>query len=364
MISTKKFVNLLIKNKINFFSGVPDSCTNQICNELSLRKKNYNHIAANEGHAVSLGVGYYLSSSKLPCIYFQNSGLGNATDPITNLMSRYVYNIPAVFLIGWRGAPKFKDESQHVIQGKTLLDTLKKFEIKYLILRTEKDFSKVKRLINLAKNESKRVAIIIKQNILSKVEIKIKNSNKIFRYDFLLNLLKCIKKNTKIISSVGFNSRELFYIRENLKQKNGRDFLVVGGMGHTLPISIAYQQFNKKDTTICLDGDGSFLMHLGSFTLLKKFQLKKFKYILIDNNSHESIGGQKINLNPNTKKLAKSFGFKNYNMLKNPKKINSTIKNFLKKSGPCFLHVKIQVGTKIKKMPRPKNFKKIINDFV
>ena len=363
MINTKKFVNLLINNKINFFSGVPDSCTNEVCNELSLRKKIYNHIAPNEGHAVSLGIGYYLSSLKLPCIYFQNSGLGNATDPLTNLMSKYVYNIPAIFLIGWRGAPNLKDEKQHVIQGKSLLNTLKKFEVKYLILNTEKDFSKVKKLINLPKKKSMRVAIIIKKNTFSKIETKIKNPNKILRFDFLYNLLKNIKKNTKIISSVGFNSRELFYIRENSKLRNGSDFLVVGGMGHTLPISIAHQAFNKKNTTICLDGDGSFLMHLGSFVLLKKFKLKKLKYILVDNNSHESIGGQKINLNPNTKQLATSFGFKNYNELKSPKKIDTTIKNFLKKKGPSFLHVKIKVGTKIKKIPRPKDFKKIIRNF-
>ena len=62
MINTKKFVDLLIKNKINFFSGVPDSCTNNFCTEINKRKKAINIIAPNEGCAVSLGIGYNLST--------------------------------------------------------------------------------------------------------------------------------------------------------------------------------------------------------------------------------------------------------------------------------------------------------------
>ena len=61
-----------------------------------------------KGSAVSLGVGYYLSKKKLPCIYLQNSGIGNATDPLTNLSNKEVYKIPMILMIGWRGAPGIK----------------------------------------------------------------------------------------------------------------------------------------------------------------------------------------------------------------------------------------------------------------
>ena len=63
MIDTKKFVDLLIK-KNSFFSGVPDSCTNNFCNELSKREKIQNFVVPNEGTGVSLGIGYYLSTKK------------------------------------------------------------------------------------------------------------------------------------------------------------------------------------------------------------------------------------------------------------------------------------------------------------
>ena len=47
-------------------------------------------------------------------------------------------------------------------------------------------------------------------------------------------------------------------------------------MGHTLSIALSYT-LNKNEPTICLDGDGSFLMHLGSFVLLNKIKEEKFQ---------------------------------------------------------------------------------------
>ena len=66
---------------------------------------------------------------------------------------------------------------------------------------------------------------------------------------------------------------------------------MVGGMGHTSSVALGYSlSTNKK--TICIDGDGSFLMHLGSIKTAGNFANKNFKYILLNNNSHDSVGGQ------------------------------------------------------------------------
>ena len=81
----------------------------------------------------------------------QNSGIGNATDPLTNLCNREVYKIPMLLIIGWRGAPGIRDEAQHYIQGKILEKTLNLFSIKYMLLKKNSDFSKVGGLINFAK---------------------------------------------------------------------------------------------------------------------------------------------------------------------------------------------------------------------
>ena len=72
---------------------------------MSFSKVVKNTVTANEGSAVSLGVGHYLSKRKLPCIYLQNSGLGNATDPLTNLSNKEVYGIPMILLIDGEELP-------------------------------------------------------------------------------------------------------------------------------------------------------------------------------------------------------------------------------------------------------------------
>ena len=48
----------------------------------------------------------------------------------------------------------------------------------------------------------------------------------------------------------------------------------------------------KKNKTICIDGDGSFLMHLGSIKTIGSFGKNSLKYVLLNNNSHDSVGGQ------------------------------------------------------------------------
>ena len=183
-------------------------------------------------------------------------------------------------------------------------------------MQNNADFLKASRLINFSKKKSRCVALIIKPKILSKsiannLEKKYQKK-KILRKDVIVSLLKHVSKNTKIISSVGFNSRELYQIRSEKNYKDGKDFLMVGAMGHTSMLAIAVSKFSKENV-ICLDGDGSFIMHLGALTMVGNDQRRNFKYILIDNESLESIGNQPLvfkNLNIN--KLSKAMGFKNY----------------------------------------------------
>ena len=55
---------------------------------------------------------------------------------------------------------------------------------------------------------------------------------------------------------------------------------MVGGMGHTSSVALGYS-LSTRNKTICIDGDGSFLMHLGSIKSIATFANKNFKYIVI-----------------------------------------------------------------------------------
>ncbi len=363
MIKIKSLIDLLKKNKCEFFSGVPDSVLKELSSLLHNKTKHI--IATNEGAAVSIGIGNYLSTKKIPAIYMQNSGLSNALNPLISIAHKKVYSIPLILIIGWRGSPKIKDEPQHEVKGQITEKILKLLGIKYTIIRSKIDLIKFDKQIKFAKKNKSIVACLIEQGTLEK---KNSNSNKINYYHldkelFLKTLLNNLPKNTKVVSSTGYNSRELMYIRKKYGLNNSKDFYMVGGMGHTSSVALGYSLFNNKKI-ICIDGDGSLLMHLGSIKTVGTFAKKNFKYVLLNNNSHDSVGGQNTYANNiDFKKLSKSLGFRKFYSIKDDKGLKKNIKKFLSSNFLSFLEVKVG-NNKIKNLPRPKDLIAIKDKFM
>ena len=366
MIKINSLINVLKKNNSNFFTGVPDSVLKELSFFLQSKSKKNHIIATNEGSAVSIGIGNYLSTKKTPVIYMQNSGLSNALNPLISIAHEKVYSIPLILIIGWRGSPRVKDEPQHNVKGKITEKLLKLLNIKYTIIRSLTDLNKFDKQIKLSKKNKSIVACLIEEGTLKK-SININKKKDFYKLDkefFLKTLLKNLQKNSKIVSSTGYNSRELIYLRQKHKIKNSKDFYMVGGMGHTSSVALGYS-LSKKNKTICIDGDGSFLMHLGSIKTAGTFGKKNFKYILLNNKSHESVGGQSTNIeNVNLKLFSKSVGYKKYFRLSEKSNASERIKSFLKQDGPSFLEVDIKINKDENDLPRPKNLIDVKNKFL
>ena len=365
MIKVSSLISLLEKNNSRFFTGVPDSVLKGLSSYLQNKDKKKHIIATNEGSAVSIGIGHYLSTKKVPCVYMQNSGLSNALNPLISIAHKKVYSIPLILIIGWRGSPRIKDEPQHNVKGKITEQILKLLNIKYTILRSNNDLNKFDKQIKIAKKNKSIIACLIEQGTLEKNNkiTKRKDYYKLNKEFFLKTLLENLEKKTKIISSTGYNSRELMHLREKYKLKNSKDFYMVGGMGHTSSVALGYSLTNRSKT-ICIDGDGSFLMHLGSIKTAATFANKNFKYILLNNNSHDSVGGQSTYTNNiDFKQFSKSLGFKNFYCIKDDKNLKKNIKKFLSGNSLNFLEVKV-TNSKIKNLPRPTDLIKIKNQFM
>ena len=360
MIKVNSLINLFKRNKTDFFTGVPDSVLKELSYYLQNKSKKNHVIASNEGSAISLGIGHYLSTKKVPCIYMQNSGLSNALNPLISIAHEKVYSIPLILVIGWRGSPNIKDEPQHNVKGQITQSILRLLNIKYTIIRSDTDLKKFEKQIKVGKKKSSIVACLIEQGTFEKIERK-KKKNDFYKLDktlFLKTLLETLEKDTKVISSTGYNSRELIYLRDKYKIKDSRDFYMVGGMGHTVSVALGYSLSSKKKT-LCIDGDGSLLMHLGSIKTAGSFADKNFKYILLNNNSHDSVGGQNTYANDiDFKNLSKSLGFKRFYSITNDKNLKKNIKIFLKDDSLSFLEVKVS-NNKIKNLPRPTDLIKI-----
>jgi len=48
-------------------------------------------------------------------------------------------------------------------------------------------------------------------------------------------------------------------------------------MGHTAAVSLGLSKF-VKNNVLCIDGDGSFIMHLGTLTIMNNYKLNKNTY--------------------------------------------------------------------------------------
>ena len=166
MISINKLINEFKINNLNFFSGVPDSLFKDLCFAIDKEFKTKHCVAANEGSAVGIGIGYHLKTKKIPVIYMQNSGLGNAINPIISLANSKIYKIPLFLIVGWRGEPskKFIDEPQHITQGKQTKNFLKNLGIKYKIINSKSNIKKIiKELKNYSEKNNLPVCILIKR---------------------------------------------------------------------------------------------------------------------------------------------------------------------------------------------------------
>ena len=131
MIDPDDFLAALEANGIQFVTGVPDSLLSDVCGAISSRLPADRHvIAANEGAAIGLAIGYHLATGRPGLVYLQNSGLGNAINPLASLADPAIYGVPMVLMIGWRGrdagrwVTQRSDEPQHVTQGRITLDQL------------------------------------------------------------------------------------------------------------------------------------------------------------------------------------------------------------------------------------------------
>ena len=198
MIFVKQLFNTLIKNKISFFTGVPDSVLKNLTSCFGNLSKKKHIIAANEGSAISIGIGYYLSTKKIPCVYLQNAGLVNAINPLVSIAHKKVYSIPMLLMIGWRGSYNKKDEPQHMVKGKITPQLLNLLDIRYSIIRKTGDLQKLKKLISFAKSNNTAVACLIEKDVL---KIKTKNKKSFhknrfeLRQGFIYELLKNVPKN-------------------------------------------------------------------------------------------------------------------------------------------------------------------------
>jgi len=353
MINTEYFVKALQERGIDFFTGVPDSLLKSFCSYIAANIPCERHITAvNEGAAVALGSGYYLASGRIPLIYMQNSGLGNALNPLLSLADAAVYSIPVLLLTGWRGMPGTKDEPQHKAQGQFTIPILEAVKIPYEIITDDiAADSAIKKACAYFKEKSAPFAFVVPPNSFAPfIHAVVQNESACFelsREEAIVEIIKSAEADEAFFSTTGFTSRELYELREKTNTGHGRDFLTVGSMGHCSSIALgAYLGSARKGSRriTCIDGDGAFLMHTGAAATIGVLKPRKFRHIVINNGVHDSVGGQPtIALNIDLCGIARAASYKSVARVETKKEL---IEALAIKEYPLFLEVRVHPGAR------------------
>lgn len=321
-------------------------------------------VAANEGSAIALAAGHHLATGQTACVYLQNSGLGNAINPLTSLMDEEVYGIPVLLVIGWRaeliGDEQLADEPQHRKQGKITTGLLDVLGIPYLVLGHDGIESGpsggVASLIAKAQSENRPVALVVRKGSLAP-----KGS---------------VRRRRRCHDKRGRDSRchrdrragdtDRIHDREGLarvvgnspanrcrrRSSRGARFLTVGSMGHASQIAAGVALADIARPVLCLDGDGAVLMHLGG--LVTTATIPNYRHVVLNNEVHDSVGGQPtsaagLSLAP----IAEACGYKWVRTVAEPADLPAALEDLLAANGSAFLEIMVLPGARAD-LGRPK----------
>jgi phosphonopyruvate decarboxylase len=352
----------LTKNGIDFFAGVPDSLLKNFLAVLSFENQSIkHHICANEGAAIALATGYHLATGKTPLVYMQNSGLGNAVNPLFSLSHQAVYGIPLILLIGWRGAPGTQDEPQHMAMGAKTLDILAALAIPATVFDGTCQDSDllVSRAIASMRSSSSAVALLCREGTFAQPQNKKLPGNStqlsynLSREEAIEAILAQLSGEEAVICTTGYTAREIYGQRENRKATHARDFLNAGAMGHVSQIALGIALAQPDREVICLDGDGSVIMHMGTLATIGQAHPDNLKHIVLNNGVHDSVGGQlTAGFSIDMQQIALASGYRLSLKCERKEELSEAIQLLLQSKQLSFLEIRTHAGAR-ENLPRP-----------
>ncbi len=284
-LDTAEFVNSLIKNGYTHLCVVPCSFAKNVINE-AINNLQIEYVpAASEAVACSVAAGLKMSGKK-PLAIIQSSGLTNMGSCITSLLKPY--NITFPILSSWRTYKQGDSEIQHQHLATELPRLIEAYGYEHIIL-DNKNINNAIDQINLC-NSTNAIGIIQK-NSFNKVELndqhKLDLSSYAPRSKFLINLNNQFRaSNTVFIGTTGHTAREMYNF-----MKNTNNFYMAGNMGGALSLGLGSAMAGRK--VIVCGGDAEFVMHMGGLTTAGRYKDSiDLTYILFDNESNKSTGGQ------------------------------------------------------------------------
>lgn len=349
MRQAQEFVDDLASEGVTLISGVPCSSLGGLIAVAAAHPEICYVAAANEGDAVAIAAGAWLAGGR-GAVFLQNSGLGNAVNPLTSLIAPF--DIPLLIYVGWRGRPGGTDEPQHTMMGGMTEQLLHLCGFQTVLLESECPSDLHREYVR----NSARIAFLIANGPLSKAsgEWPAKKAMKVHpaqtdwrrfglrptRQEILQAVLVEAPDAAAIVATTGKCSRELFELADRPQH-----FYQVGSMGCASSVALGFS-LSCDQKTIVLDGDGAALMRLGAIATVGAESPKNFVHILIDNEAHDSTGGQPTCSSiVDLAAVAAACGYRGIARCDDRSGFELALRWALAQEGPTFVHVKVRPGS-------------------
>lgn len=361
MIDAGDFLRSLHARGFDFYTGVPCSFLTALINR-TISDPVLSYVGAtSEGEATGIAAGAWLAGRK-PVMMCQNSGLGNAVNPLTSL--NHPFRIPLLLIVTWRGQPGLHDEPQHELMGQityTLLDTLQiphepfptaAGEVAAVLDRAERHMTE----------RSLPYALVMAKDSVAEAALEApavaakpggrRDDRRSFgamppRLEALRVVQQAAPANAAVIATTGKCGRELFTLGDRPQQ-----LYLVGSMGCASAVGLGLA-LNADCPVIVLDGDGAALMKMGNAATIGAYAPRRLIHIVLDNGVHDSTGGQStVSSGVDFAGVAQACGYATACVADGLDYFAASLRDALAAPGPHMLHWRIAEGS-LEKLGRP-----------
>jgi phosphonopyruvate decarboxylase len=284
-------------------------------------------------------------------------------NPLTSL--NMIFKIPVLVIATLRGEPGGPaDEPQHDLMGKitTGLFELMQIPWEYFPQQESEIASVLERAVTHMTRVRTPYALVMKKDSVESYKLQTKASPRPLpamaadttpwakdlpsRTDVLRVVQKAARPNDALVATTGYTGRELYALEDKQNQ-----IYMVGSMGcaSSFGLGIAWAKPDKR--AVVLDGDGAALMRLGALATLGYERPKNLLHILLDNEAHDSTGGQStVSHSVDCVTIAKACGYPKAIRVASLEELGNVVA--ADHDALTFVHVKTKPGAP-KDLPRP-----------
>jgi phosphonopyruvate decarboxylase len=361
MITAGQFIAEATARGFDFYTGVPCSYLTPLINGV-LSDRGLRYVgAASEGEAVAIAAGAWLAGRRT-VVMCQNSGLGNAVNPLTSLNAPFA--IPTLFITTWRGRPGEPDEPQHEVMGAITHDLIRLMGLEQADFPATPDQLGPAFAHAVARLEatSQPFAWVLRKGDVADTTLDQPPSGSRApgrRGDFreggvrptraavLQRFLDWTDNETAVVATTGKCGRELFTLGDRPQH-----IYQVGSMGGASGMALGVA-LNTRRKVVVLDGDGAALMKLGALATIGAYAPANLVHILLDNGVHDSTGGQAtVSATVDFAGVALACGYAYAASCDSLGGFEAALDAGAEVGGPALLHVRISPGS-MDKLGRP-----------